>query len=266
MSDLFLIPVLTLLAAATSLITAKDVLFIRQDEKKPREILKKKKPAKTISISGYILLACALATVGLSYWQQVENKKEIKKANRQAQTDLDKRDSLNNLRLEKSKNETIDALARYGLKYDSSTNQIKNFIKDSSGVKNKASVGVCLDGSGFSVISNAPIMFDMRICNYRQDHADNFNMIIGYVLIKDGKPAINKLYKIPNGVRISSEKPYLISDFRINNTDVLPALIHYMFSYMVHIQVPKVQISSLYQNFLNMTKKLMRSNIRITNH
>ncbi len=222
MTDLFLIPILTLLAAMASLIAARDVIFVKNEEVKSREVFKKNVSKKKLSMSGLALIFCALATVGLSYWQQIQNKQDINKTNRQARIDLDMRDSLNNLRIEKSKNETIEALARYGLEYDSTSNQIINYIKDSSGVKYKASVGVCLDGSGFEVNGNSPVSFDMRVCNYGQEHAYNFKMGVGYILIRGGKPEVNILYKFPSGVRISAEKSFFIPNLSISNSDPIP--------------------------------------------
>lgn len=81
--------------------------------------------------------------IGLSIWQEVDDQvekriakklseKEMLRRDSIANTIQDKRDSIANERLQKSKYETILALAQYGLKYDTAQMRIEKIVKDSS--------------------------------------------------------------------------------------------------------------------------------------
>ena len=50
--------------------------------------------------------------------------------------------------------------------------------------------------------------FRIHVCNYGQDLAYDFNMGIGAVVKKPSGVDVQKLAKIPNGVRISSQTRY----------------------------------------------------------
>jgi hypothetical protein len=94
---------------------------------------------------GIILSVLFLFIIGLSIWQEVDDQNEKNSTKRLNEAEIAKRDSiaikLQNyrdsiafLRLQESKKETIEALAQYGLKYDTSQKIIEKLIKDSSRV------------------------------------------------------------------------------------------------------------------------------------
>lgn len=88
---------------------------------------------------GLFLLFTFLMIIGLSIWQEIDDIKERKAAENEitkkdsASSKIqEKRDSLAHARLIQSKNETIEALAAYGLKYDTAQKRIEKLVRDSS--------------------------------------------------------------------------------------------------------------------------------------
>lgn len=94
---------------------------------------------------GLILSVIFLFIIGLSIWAEVDDqndKKAVEIANRNEISLRDSiaiktqnyRDSIAFVRLQESKRETIEALAQYGLKYDTAQRRIEKLVRDSSRV------------------------------------------------------------------------------------------------------------------------------------
>ncbi|HTE25354.1 hypothetical protein [Flavitalea sp.] len=92
---------------------------------------------------GFILAMIFIFIIGLSIWQEVDDQHEKDKTQKANKLEITNRDSIANktqnyrdsiafARLQESKRETIEALAQYGLKYDTAQKRIEKLVKDSS--------------------------------------------------------------------------------------------------------------------------------------
>lgn len=153
--------IVSLLPFISTWITSPQDIFIDNDYLKSRKEIFKKRTSWRLTKKGWIFLGIAFLTILFSWIQYNENIKSAKKF----QNQLSERDSINRLELrirdnqsryeqrvrdslsvekikirdslasakvENGKNETILALAKYSLRYDSSQNVISKLIKDSA--------------------------------------------------------------------------------------------------------------------------------------
>lgn len=102
-------------------------------------------PFFPLTQKGITLSVIFLFIIGLSIWQEVDDQKEKTATKKANDVEISKRDSIANkiqnsrdsiafIRLQESKRQTIDALAQYGLKYDTAQKRIEKLVKDSSRV------------------------------------------------------------------------------------------------------------------------------------
>lgn len=178
MTKLWFILVLQLLAAAIVFFTTEGLTPTRPSGQifspERRFFLTKK---------GIILVLIFSFIIGVSIWQEVDDQNEKIAAKTLSDNELKKKDSLALIqqsqrdsiafnRLQKSKEETIKALAIYGLKYDESQKRIEKLVKDSSRSRitnivqqNDPVVGVCTpDGIQLKKTETDNLFFNISLC------------------------------------------------------------------------------------------------------
>lgn len=129
---------------------------------------------------GVVLVIVFLFIIGLSIWQDFDDQAEKATVKRLNKIELSRRDSIGNgiqrtrdsiayLRSQQSKNETIDALAQYGLKYDTTQRRIEKLVKDSSRVMIvkgiEPLIKFCANSPVSVISSNIIDSVTIKVCN-----------------------------------------------------------------------------------------------------
>ena len=197
---------------------------------------------KTLLVSSILGL---LFTIGLYLYsenKEGENKQELK-------NELAKRDSLSHLEIEQSKNETIEALAKYGLKYDSAKKEIITFIKGSTNAKDeKTVIGICPSDIGIVTerISDKEIHLDIRFCNFGNNPAYKVNITAEVLVKKDETLQHNEFGKSPYNLTISNQTTYVMKGKLNVNTIKWTEDTLYLF------------LKGVYSNYQNTSKQIFR--------
>jgi hypothetical protein len=162
MVTLIVLFIVALLPFVTTWLTSPQELFVEDGSKsKKSKPLFNPKTSWKLTKKAWVFLGIALLTMFFAWVQHKDNEKEkgelrtellerdninrneLRARDQDARNEQLNRDSINNEKLrlrdsianskvEKSKNETISQLAKYGLKYDSSQKIIEKLVRDSS--------------------------------------------------------------------------------------------------------------------------------------
>lgn len=150
MLSFIILIIVALLPFLTIWITSPQEIFINDENLKKERLIFKKRTSWKLTKKGWLFLGISALTIFLAWYQYQENIKnsnkfqgqlvlrdsinrdELRVRDLQYRNMQSFRDSLAGIKIEKGKNETILALAKYSLKYDSSQMIIQRIIRDSS--------------------------------------------------------------------------------------------------------------------------------------
>ena len=179
MLSLILIILTSCVPFVATYITSPQDIFIKEEEEKRKEIFKKAKQNK-ISFKGKIFVSTIILTTFLAIFQYTQNEKdkirfESLLANRDSinQKKLTQRDSVSQKLIIQNKNETIEALAKYSLKYDSLQNKVIKLVKDSlkgtviNNAKPDPYFSICPgdDGAIKTELNDSALHFKIKFCS-----------------------------------------------------------------------------------------------------
>jgi hypothetical protein len=146
---------------------------------------------------GWILIGCFVATIGLTLFQYYETEKQNRNKELQTILDQNRRDSIANKRNQENTDHVVNtfsgALAKYGLKYDSSQKVIEKLVRDSSKMnvtiidQNDPIISVCSSETSIKLkeANGDTLVFVISLCYENSPIKINANLIaIGSV---DGK-------------------------------------------------------------------------------
>lgn len=116
-------------------ILAAVIVFYTTDgivNKKSKGQIFQKRRKFFLTPKGIVLSLVFIVIIAVSVIHDIDETKARKKEVENAKKQMDFKDSLNNVRIENSKLATIEALAKYGLKYDTVQRRIEQIVRDSS--------------------------------------------------------------------------------------------------------------------------------------
>ncbi|MGV3528660.1 MAG: hypothetical protein ACO1OO_07190 [Flavisolibacter sp.] len=246
MISLVILIVVSLLPFITELITAPQEIFLEEGIKRPRQIFRKRKSWR-LTQRGKIFLGIAGLTMFFAYVQFMENEQstrelrrqlavrdsinrgELRLRDQQFRIEQSTRDSINNEKLrqrdsisileqlqrdsiaservEKGKSETISALAKYSLNYDSGQGRIEKIIRDSTRNQPEPEFDLCIkDGIAMDSIIKGICRLRINFCS-RKNTSDGIDVKVFFAaksrghLSKISSPSPDN-YLIPKGLRL----------------------------------------------------------------
>jgi len=172
----------------------------------------------------------------------------------ESKNEQSKRDSINRLITDESNSKIVttftNALAQYGLKYDSTKKEIITFIKDSSKNKidDKTVIGVCPTNIGIlsEKRENDNLHIEIRFCNFGQYPAYNVNITAEFLVKKGNSLEHNEFGKSPLNLTISTETRYVMRGHTVTSTINWSKDTLYLF------------IKATYSNYTKTTKQVVR--------
>ncbi|MBI1781207.1 MAG: hypothetical protein HYR66_07530 [Sphingobacteriales bacterium] len=229
MWNLILIILISLLPLIVTWITSPSEIFVEDGNlSKTRKEIFKRTISRRLSIRGWFFIGTFLMTAVFVVLQYRSQKNAEKEAERKLQIkdslnkveqgkrdtsfskEQDRRDSISYTRLRDSKNETVEALAKYGLKYDSAQKRIEKLIKDSTGktVNNIQEIipffglKIPVESEKFNSIHIAKVspLKDSLYLKFscRDNTCFNVNLNMAYVITRGAKSFFKTIYLIRN--------------------------------------------------------------------